>query len=200
MSIQAEFVIAIIVVCLEIVIGIGWVVVTSEWFKNLFADKIERAWVYVWNGKGYKRVKGQLIDTTTGYLYQYKVYGAYHEVRLKDNYGVEYEGQRRLMYAQIGTKVPIHLPGHRPIAYHETETAEHMAVESVKAAFMAIKKSGFQITTAMIVIAILVIAAIGGGVYLYQRNSKPAVKTGTPTITTTPKKVDYQIIDGWKVY
>jgi hypothetical protein len=199
MSIQTELIIALIVVFLEIVGGVGWVIITSDWFKDLFADKIEHAWVYVWNGKGYKRRKGQLIDTTTGYTYQYKIFGATHEVRLKDDYGVEYESGRRMMYAQIGTKVPIPLSGRRPIAYHETETAEHMAVESVKAAFMAIKKSGFQITTAMIIIAILVIAAIGGGVYLYQKNQKPAVKPGIPATTTPTKKILYQQ-DGWTVY
>jgi hypothetical protein len=200
MSANAQIALMLGIVGLEIIGIIGYLIFQSAWFKNLFTDKIERAWVYVWNGKGYKRVKGQLIDTTTGYTYRYKIFGANHEVRLKDDYPVEYENQRRMIYAQIGTKVPITLPGRRPIAYHETETAEHMAVESLKAAFMAIKKSGFQITTAMIIIAVIVIAAIGGGVYLYQKNQKPAVKpVGIPATTTPTKKILYQQ-DGWTVY
>jgi len=198
MSTNAQIALMLSIVVLEIVGTIVWLIMQSEWFKNLFADRIERAWVYVWNGKGYKRVKGQLRDTSTGYLYRYIIYGGEHFVRLDNDYPVQYENARRMIYAQIGTKVPIALPGRRPIAYHETETAEHMAVESVKAAFMAIKKSGFQITAAMIIIAVIVIAAIGGGVYLYQKNQKPVIKpTATPITPTKP--IIYQK-DGWTVY
>jgi flagellar basal body-associated protein FliL len=61
-----------------------------------------------------------------------------------------------------------------------------MAVESVKAAFNAVVKPGFQITAVMIIIGILVLAAIGGGAWYF--TSGPGHKTAPanqPSIQTT---------------
>jgi hypothetical protein len=177
-------ILAFVVIGLEIIAIIVYVLLSSEWLAKFFYDKIENATVHVWNGKGYQPVKATLIDTTIIYTYRYKIYGTYHHVGVPDSYPVQYEKRRRMIYAQIGTVIPIALPGKEAIKYCESEIASNMAIESVKAAFMAIKKKGFQLSLTMILIGVLVIAAIGGGIWYYTSHNKSVPKSSPAVITT----------------
>lgn len=186
MSITAQFYLAIGFMVVELLVIVVYALLSSDWLGKKFADKIERATIHVWNGKGYDPFKGQLIDTTTGYTYRYKAYGTFHEVDLDDLYPVQYEKRKRIIYAEIGSRTPRPLPGQQAIMYSETEIARKMAIESVKAAFTAIKKKGFQLSWTIILIAALVVVAVGGGLWYYNNHNKPAPKATPAVITTRP--------------
>jgi hypothetical protein len=184
---NAMFIGALVFICLEILGIIGYIIFTGQWFKSKFANKIENAMCHVACGDGYMPVKGQLVQIEGDiYQYRYRIYNNIHIVELDSCYPCEYEKQRRIIYCQIGSSIPISLPGREPIKYLESENARRMAVESVKAAFNAVVKPGFQITANMIIIGIIVLAVIGGGAWYFI--SGPGHKTAVinqPTIQTT---------------
>jgi hypothetical protein len=176
------------------IIGIAiYAIVSSEWWARLYSDKIEKATIHVWNGKGWDPKKGQLISVIKGeYIYAYNWYKQIFEVHCPKDYPVQYEKRKREVRAQPGRylALPLSIEDKSGAGYTEAMLAQGQLVYATVALIKTLKKSGIQITATMLIIGALVIIALVGGIWYYQSHNKasetkPTVTTSTNTTHST---------------
>ena len=167
-----------------------WFLFLNKFLQKRYRFNEDKAWVHLANGSGYEpAIKGQRTKDNAAYYqkYEYIYLGKLRVVKCMPEYPIVPEGNRRMIYAQLGTEWARTLPGKEKIDYIESEKVARMFDDGTVALYNSYKKKtilSLKLILIMVVIVALVVAAIVL-VPKFMNKNKAAGTTPNGQVTTT---------------